>query len=59
MFADKRNENIYDNEIEQIKMVSDQLANQNRGIAKKKDKKEELKNLSDVFYKDNSIRLTR
>ncbi len=59
MFADKRNENIYDNEIEQIKMVSDQLANQNRGIVKKKDKKEELKNLSDVFYKDNSIRLTR
>lgn len=52
MFADAKNEIIFDDEIDKIKKVSDRLAN--RGIVKKK---EELKNLSDVFIKD--IRLTR
>ena len=52
MFADTKYEIISNNEFDQIKKVSDRLAN--RDIIKKK---EELKNLSDVFAKD--IRLTR
>lgn len=52
MFADAKNEIIFENEIDQIKKISDSIAN--RGIGKKKDG---LKNISDVFAKD--VRLTR